>query len=61
MKDVTKKAGKEALNISTRVVSETVSEIVKESIKDGLQKSGVSESHKETLSKRVKTFTDELT
>ncbi|PWI48344.1 hypothetical protein CEE45_07045 [Candidatus Heimdallarchaeota archaeon B3_Heim] len=59
VKDATKKVGKEALNISTRVVSGTISEIAKESIKEELEKSGVTESLKETFSKREKMRTDE--
>ena len=54
VKDATKKVGKEALNISTRAVSGVISEIAKESIKEELEKSGVTESFKETFSKRVK-------
>ena len=41
VKDATKKAGKEALNISTRAVSGTMSKITKESIKEEWEKSGV--------------------
>ncbi len=54
VKDATKKVGKEALNLSTRAVSGAISEIAKESIKEELEKSGVTESFKETFSRRVK-------
>ena len=59
VKDATKKVGKEDFNISTRAVSGAISEIAKESIKEELEKSGVTESLKETFTKRVKMRTDE--
>jgi hypothetical protein len=57
-KKVVKGASKEALEITTRAVSGAAADIAKDTVKEKLEKSGVTDTVKEKITKTTKRMTE---